>query len=125
MLLKDILEVEKKRSTIKKQIYEKIYEQFKRKIRTTVEFNQKQVFLQVPAFLFGFPTYDRAKATDYMKRQLENAGFTVSKVDDFVLYTSWFKKKSDSKTVESEPELPNLANIRKLALRYGSAPHRR
>jgi hypothetical protein len=125
MLLKDILEVEKKKNNIKKQIYEKVYEQFTRKIRTAVELNQKQVFLQVPAFLFGFPTFDRAKATDYLKRQLENSGFDVTRMENDMLYTSWYKKKpAQEKNRDQEPELPNLANLRKLAVKYGSAPHR-
>ena len=91
-----------------------------------VELGQKQVFLQVPAFLFGFPTFDRAKATDYLKRQLERSGFEVSRIDEFDIYASWFKTTAKSqKEPEEMPELPNLANLRKLAVRYGSAPHRR
>jgi len=126
MLVSDILKIENKRKIVKKQIYQRIFEQFTRKIRTAVELGQKQVFLQVPAFLFGFPTFDRAKATDYLKRQLELSGFSVSLVGDYELYASWAKPKVNRETVvEPERELPNLANLRKLALQYGSAPHRR
>lgn len=120
MILRDIIKIEKKRTDIKKQIYQKIFEQFTRKIKMSVELGQKQVFLQVPAFLFGFPTFDRAKATDYLKRQLDRSGFNVTKVDDYDLYVSWFKV---GKPQTETPELPNLANLRKLAIRYGSAPH--
>lgn len=126
MLVRDILKIENKRKIVKKQIYQRIFDQFTRKIRTAVELNQKQVFLQVPAFLFGFPTFDRAKATDYLKRQLELSGFSVSLISDYELYASWARPKVHRESV-SEPvsELPNLANLRKLALQYGSAPHRR
>jgi hypothetical protein len=124
MLLKDIVKIEKKRTDIRKEIYKKIFDQFTRKIKMAVELGQKQVFLQVPAFLFGFPTFDRAKATDYLKRQLERSGFEVSRVDEFDIYASWFKTKPQ-KEPEEMPELPNLANLRKLAVRYGSAPHSR
>jgi hypothetical protein len=126
MILRDIIKIEKKRTDIKKQIYQRIFEQFTRKIKMSVELGQKQVFLQVPAFLFGFPTFDRAKATDYLKRQLDRSGFDVTKVDEYDLYVSWFKATSKpQKEPEESPELPNLANLRKLAIRYGSAPHSR
>jgi len=125
MILRDIIKIEKKRTDIKKQIYQKIFDQFIRKIKMSVELGQKQVFLQVPAFLFGFPTFDRAKATDYLKRQLDRSGFDVTKVDDYDLYVSWFKATKPQKEPEESPELPNLANLRKLAIRYGSAPHSR
>ena len=126
MILRDIIKIEKKRTDIKKQIYQKIFDQFTRKIKMSVELGQKQVFLQVPAFLFGFPTFDRAKATDYLKRQLDRSGFDVTKVDEYDLYVSWLKAGKPQKEPEQEPpELPNLANLRKLAIRYGSAPHSR
>ena len=126
MILRDIIKIEKKRTDIKKQIYQKIFDQFTRKIKMSVELGQKQVFLQVPAFLFGFPTFDRAKATDYLKRQLDRSGFDVTKVDEYDLYVSWLKPGKPQKEPEQEPpELPNLANLRKLAIRYGSAPHSR
>jgi hypothetical protein len=126
MLVRDILKIENKRKVVKKQIYQRIFDQFTRKIRTAVELGQKQVFLHVPAFLFGFPTFDRAKATDYLKRQLELSGFSVSLISDYELYASWAKTKVHREShSEPERELPNLANLRKLALQYGSAPHRR
>ena len=127
MILRDIIKIEKKRTDIKKQIYQRIFEQFTRKIKMSVELGQKQVFLQVPAFLFGFPTFDRAKATEYLKRQLDRSGFDVTKVDEYDLFVSWMKAttKKSQKEPEESPELPNLANLRKLAIRYGSAPHSR
>ena len=125
MILRDIIKIEKKRTDIKKQIYQRIFDQFIRKIKMSVELGQKQVFLQVPAFLFGFPTFDRAKATDYLKRQLDRSGFNVTKVDEYNLYVSWFKATKPQKESEEQSELPNLANLRKLAIQYGSAPHRR
>jgi len=127
MLMNDILNLQKKKTENKKELYKKIFEKFTRKIRHAVELGQKQTFLQVPAFLFGFPTFDRAKATDYLKRQLVRSGFEVSKVGTFDLYVSWLKatSKPPKETPDDEPELPNLANLRKLAVKYGAAPHKR
>jgi len=121
--MNDILKIEKKRNNIRKEIYQKLFEQFTRKIKNAVELNQKQVFLQVPAFLFGFPTFDRTKATDYLQRQLERSEFDVTRMEKFDLYVSWYKSKPQKDN--TEPELPNLANLRKLAVKYGSAPHYR
>jgi hypothetical protein len=124
MLMRDISDIEKKRRDAKKELYKKIFEQFTRKIKSCVELNQKQVFLQVPAFLFGFPTFDRTKATDYLRRQLIRSGFDVSTVNDFELYVSWYKKKAQSEP-EKESELPTLANLHKLARKYTAAPRGR
>jgi len=125
MLMNDILKIEQKRTEIKKEIYKNIFEQFTRKIRHSAELGQKQAIVQVPAFLFGFPTFDRAKATDYLKRQLVISGFEVSKIGEFELYVSWAKTKPKKEIRPDEQELPNLANLRKLAVKYGAAPHKR
>jgi hypothetical protein len=122
---KEIEKIENKRKEIRKGIYIKIYEQFSRKIRQTVEFGQKQVFLSVPSFLMGCPTFDRTKAVVYLKRQLERAEFTVSQTGPFELHVSWGASSREStrerereREREPEPEfgdLPTLANLRKAA----------
>ena len=122
---KEIVKIENKRKEIRKGIYIKIYEQFSRKIRQTVEFGQKQVFLTVPAFLMGCPTFDRSKAATYLKRQLERAEFTVAQTGPFELHCSW-GASSREREPEPEPEpefgdLPTLANLRKAANKYRRA----
>jgi hypothetical protein len=120
---KEIAKIENKRKEIRKGIYIKIYEQFSRKIRQTVEFGQKQVFLTVPAFLIGCPTFDRPKAVVYLKRQLERAEFVVVQTGPFEFHVSWGGVTS-TKEPEKEPEfgdLPTLANLRKAASKYRRA----
>jgi hypothetical protein len=125
MLMNDISRIEKKRRGTKKEIYVKIYEQLSRKIRQSVELRQKHVFLQIPAFLFGFPTYDRGKATDYMKRQFELEKFNVVRVSEFELFVSWVKTHTNAQVKNPEPKeedaLPSLANLRKAANKYRGA----
>lgn len=120
---RDIVKIENRRKEIKKEIYTKIYEQFSRKIRQNVELGQKQVFLNVPMFLLGLPTFDRDKATEYLKRQLERADFVVTKTGSYELLVTWNVKKA-IKEPEPEPafdEFPTLMNLRKAASKYRRA----
>jgi len=120
--MSDIKKIEDHRREVRKEIYTKLYEQFSRKIRQTVEFGQSQVFLNVPGFLIGYPTFDRKKASSYLKRQLERGQFDVSRVDEYNFYVSWGKTRSSAHTEESEPyddsndtEFPTLINLKKAA----------
>jgi len=120
---RDIVKIENKRKEIKKETYKKIYEQFSRKIRQTVEFGQRQVFLTVPGFLVGFPTFDRGKAAEYLKRQLERAEFTVFQTSLYEFHVSWGNAKVKEKASDAEEEplfddLPNLINLKKAANKY-------
>jgi hypothetical protein len=121
---RDIVNIENKRREIKKETYKKIYEQFSRKIRQTVEFGQRQVFLTVPGFLIGFPTFDRDRATEYLKRQLERAEFTVVQTSPYEFHVSWGQASTKSKRKEPEEEepsfddLPTLINLKKAANKY-------
>ena len=124
----EIMKIEKQRRQVKKETYTKIYEQFTRKIRQSVELNQKQVFLRVPSYIMGYPTYDRAKAADYLKRQLENGKFDVVKVGDIDLYVSWKRPRSESEkikhkqveiqNVNDDHGFPTLINLKKAADKY-------
>ena len=118
--IKDIAKIETKRREVRKQIYTKIYEQFSRKIKQTVELKQKQLFLSVPSFLMGFPTFDRDKAKIYLKRQLERSGFDVVSTGDYELYVTWEHTKQKHQEVENEndEEFPTLMNLKKAANKY-------
>tara|TARA_R110002072_G_scaffold13429_4_gene56452 strand:+ start:3358 stop:3744 length:387 start_codon:yes stop_codon:yes gene_type:complete len=121
----DIHKIERQRRETKKEIYKKIYEQFCRRIKQCVELGETQAFLRTPPYLIGFPTYDRIKATVYLKRQLELGKFDVTKLSDIDLYVSW--KRKDRKHENSrEPEksefeddvFPTMMNLKKAAAKY-------
>ena len=120
---RDIAKIENKRRELKKEIYKRIYEQFSRKIRQTVELGQKQVFLSVPSYLLGFPTFDRTKAAEYLKRQLERAEFVVVKTGEYELHVTWNKKSQKEKEPEQPAfdEFPTLMNLKKAANKYRCA----
>ena len=121
----DIHKIEKQRRDTRKEIYKKIYEQFCRRIKQCVELGETQAFLRTPSYLIGYPSYDRAKATTYLKRQLELGRFDVTKISDIDLYVSW-KKKERKREKPREPEklefeddaFPTMMNLKKAAAKY-------
>lgn len=117
--INDVTKIDEKRKQMKKEIYTKIYEQFSRKIKQCVELGHKQVFLTVPTFVIGCPTFDRAAAAKYIARQFHLGGFDVQRIGEYELYVSWVvsKKKKETVVVE-EPDFPNLMNLKKIANKY-------
>lgn len=120
MNIEDIHKIEEHKKKIKKEIYVKIYEQFSRKIKNAVYMNQIQVFLKVPPFLIGYPTYDLIKAATYLERQLLNSGFQVMRFDNINFHVSWNTKKNKNKITEKEKSendssFTTLMNLRKTA----------
>jgi hypothetical protein len=124
---KEIHEIEKKRKTIKKEIYTKIYEQFCKKIKMSVSLGVKSVYLTVPKFVIGYPIFDQYKASVYLQRQLKNAGFRVKLVSQLDFTVSWYSpssSKSESSTrppPEDSSALPSLINLKKLASKHKGA----
>ena len=118
--INDVTRIDEKRKQIKKDIYIRIYEQFSRKIKQCVELGHKQVFLTVPTFVIGCPTFDRAAAGRYVARQFKLGGFDVRLVSEYDLYVSWnIPKKKKEKMVESEEDnFPDLMNLKKMADKY-------
>jgi len=126
----DIKKIEKNKKEIKKEIYTKIYEQFSKKIKVAVDLGHKQVFLRIPYFLLGYPTYNPEKAGNYIQRQFELSGFEVYRTSGIDLYITWKVGKQNKKcTTESvsysttieDDSLPTLINLKKLASKYKNA----
>ena len=132
MITRDMInkmDAEKRR--VKKEIYTRIHEQFCRKIQSVASAGHKQVLLTVPLFLLGYPTYNVTQAAVYLKRQLQNGGFTVNFAHPASLLVSWYpesKKREEILPVyeqlmpipEEDTSLPSLVNLRKAANKYRS-----
>ena len=118
--INDITKIDEKRKQIRKEIYTRVYEQFSRKIKQSVELGHKQVFLTVPTFVIGYPTFDRGLAAKYIVRQLTLGGFDVNLVNDYNMYVSWkIRKKIKQKTEGSDDtDFPDLMNLKKMANKY-------
>jgi len=121
LTVQEIQRLDEKKSKIKKEIYTRIYDDCCRKIRSAASLGETQVFLKLPTFLFGYPTFDIVKASKYTKRQLEHGGFSVVTISDpHELYVSWKQTKIHQKPTsiipqEEDATLPNLMNLKKLA----------
>jgi len=118
--INDVTKIDEKRKQIRKEIYTRVYEQFSRKIKQSVELGHKQVFLTVPTFVIGYPTFDRGAAARYVARQFKLGGFDVRLVGDYDMYVSWVIPKKVKQKVEEpdETEFPDLMNLKKMADRY-------
>jgi len=118
--INDVTKIDEKRKQIRKEIYKKIYEQFSSKIKQAVELGHKQIFLTVPAFLIGYPVFDRRLASKYVARQFELGGFTVRLLSDQDMYISWVvpKKSKVKREEEEEGDFLNLMNLKKMANQY-------
>lgn len=118
--INDVTKIDEKKKQIKKEIYLKIYEQFSSKIKQSVELGHKQIFLTIPAFLLGYPVFDRRLAAKYIARQFQLGGFTVKLLSDHDVYISWVtsKKKKERSEEPDEADFPNLMNLKKIANQY-------
>ena len=118
--INDVFKIDERRKQIRKDIYRKIYEQFSGKIKQSVELGHKQLFLTVPLFLIGYPSFDRSAAARYVARQFALGGFTVQLVTDYDIYVTWIKPKKKEKVEEEveEGDFPNLMNLKKIANKY-------
>lgn len=119
--IKDVVKIDEKRKQIRKEIYTKIYEQFSSKIKKSVEYGNKEIFLHVPRFLVGYPMFDRSAAAKYVARQFKLGGFDVKLVGEYDIYISWKitkKKKEATQVDENEDDYPNLINLKKIANQY-------
>jgi len=114
----EIAKIEEKKKQLLKDTYVSIYNQVSKKIRQTVEIGNKQLFVVVPGFVVGHPTFDRMKATQYIKRQLERGGFIVKHTNDYELYITWNIKKKKQEEPVLDEEFPSFINLKKAANKY-------
>ena len=119
----DIHKLEDKKKAVRKEIYKKIYEQFCKKIKLSVELGLKSVVLTIPNFVLGYPTFDQNKAALYLGRQLTNAGFFVKHISPLELDVNWKRKnkKKEEETHYEEYNFPTLINLKKIAAKHKSA----
>ena len=119
--VEEISQIVNNRNRMKKETYVELYRQVTSKIRRAVETGRKYVLVEVPSFVIGYPTYDRLKATSYIKRQLELAGFDVAIIGNYEFRITWKVKKNvrASESVDdSLGDFPTLINLKKAANRY-------
>ena len=115
----EISNIVNNRNRLKKETYVELYKQITRKIRRAVDTNRKNIIIQIPVIVIGYPTFNRMKALTYIKRQLELAGFDVLVVGDYDLNITWkVKKLNRDSALSSIIEFPTLMNLKKAANQY-------
>ena len=110
---KDINAMQTRKTNMRKDLFKEILQQFSKRIKMSVELGHTQVFLTVPQFVVGYPTFDREFARKYLTRQLELLGYTVVQYSDFDIYVTW--EKQAKQEAEDMDILPSLVNLRKTA----------
>lgn len=115
--VEDIKKIQQKRKKILKDTYTAIYHQFCKKIKTVVEVGGYSVTLSVPFFVMGHPTFNRERATNYLVRQLKNAGFSVSLSENLIILVTWTNNTHNNSVKHDTPDedLPTLINLKKVA----------
>jgi hypothetical protein len=116
---KEILAREKKRSSVKKEYYKALLEQFCRKIRSSADLGHQHAILTVPSFVIGYPKYDLPTTVVYMSRQLTRLGYKVSLIGplDFKVEWRWARLDQEVEAEVADPGtfLPSLVNLQKTA----------
>jgi len=122
--ISDVVKVDYERKRIRKEIYRRIYDQFCKKIKQSTEMGYKHTILTVPPYVFGFPTFDRFMAVDYLCRQFSLGGFEARVIDPYSIYVCWVSNKAKPEhevvppVVEEIIEFPTLMNLKKTADKY-------
>lgn len=118
---KDLEERNKAKRSVRKELYTRILTQICRKIDMNHALGNSQCVVQIPEYMFGFPTFDMSQITLYMHRQLVNLGYRTSIMNPGIMYVAWGKKKKKAPTTAStakeddDDQLPSLANLKKAA----------
>jgi hypothetical protein len=124
MLLLSARELEERnqaKKSVKKELYTRILVQISRKIDLYHTLGKSECTIHIPEYVFGFPTFDIARMTLYIHRQILRLGYRASILTVGVIHTAWgpkkiIKKQSKKKEQQQEEdELPNLANLKKAA----------
>jgi hypothetical protein len=105
----------------RRKFIKKSMSSFPRRLNNLWSTDTSKSFLTVPAFLIGFPVFDRGQAARYVARQFVLGGFEARLISDYDLYISWNVPKKKKQKVEqegSEADFPNLMNLKKIANKY-------
>ena len=111
---KDLLEKNKTKNTVKKEIYTRLLTQMCRKIEVSHMLGKDRTLLRLPEYIFGYPVFNINNATIFIHRQLRRLGYRCSIIDSGRIYVAWGEKKVKITKEEAEA-LPTLSNLKKAA----------
>jgi hypothetical protein len=116
---RDLEERNQAKKNVKKELYTRILVQICRKIDLYHTLGKSECTVNVPEYVFGFPTFNMTQMTMYIHRQLVRLGYRTSILAVGLLHTAWGPKKIPKKKQKQQntfdEELPDLANLKKAA----------
>jgi hypothetical protein len=123
MILLSARELEERnqaKRSVKKELYTRILIQICRKIDLYHTLGKSECVVNIPEYVFGFPTFNMTQMTVYIHRQLLRLGYRASILTVGLLHTAWGPKKVPKKKKalqlhQQDDELPSLANLKKAA----------
>jgi hypothetical protein len=121
--VKDIHKKQMEREKNRQFIYNKITKKCFQKIKATSENEEEYCFFKLPEFIVGYPLFNMTECVMYLINVLREKGFHCRFVQNFVIYISWYKPKSDLKLIENQhlssfQDLPKNNLLETIPLKY-------
>lgn len=117
--VKDLEERDKMKKDMKKEFYTRVLSQMCRKIDMYYTLGKTECILNIPEYIFGYPSYNIEKMTLYMHRQFTHLGYRTSILSAGILHVAWGKPPSKQNKKEivlnTDNDLPSFANLKKAA----------
>jgi hypothetical protein len=121
----DIERKESVKKDHKKEVLVRILNLLSKRIEIAYSLGRKEIYLEIPEMIFGYPAYRLSFVTLYMNKQLQNLGYKTSILGRGLLHVSWRKIDTSVKVIEvkknikisNQPdlELETLSNLKKTA----------
>jgi hypothetical protein len=118
----DLKERDRIKREARKEIFKTILTRICNKIDLAYTLRRTESVVEVPEFIFGFPSYNHEFATEYTSRQLRLLGYRTSTLGLGKIHVAWGTKKTPKKKAPANPlgrpeedDLNGLANLKKTA----------
>jgi len=85
----ELQKADEAKKAIRKETYKKILEQISKKIQVSSQVGNKNLIVNIPSFVMGFPTFNREVAANYIERQLRNGGYKTNRLSETSIYIDW------------------------------------
>lgn len=87
----ELYEKKQKRDQRQLSVFNKILNRVHRRITTTSQMkrDEKHIWFNVPAFIFGEPIYDQTDCIAYVVTKLAEEGFSIKYINPGTLFVSW------------------------------------
>lgn len=116
--VKDLEERDQMKKNMKKEFYTRVLSQMCRKIDMYYTLGRTECILNIPEYIFGYPSYNIEKMTLYIHRQFKHLGYRTSILSSGLIHVAWGKVPKKKETQNQEVvtfDLPSFTNLKKAA----------